>query len=103
MEELKFVLKTFLFTLLFICLAQVKIGGQTLESQIQKSIRASPISETLSKVAHGALIVGHEGVAKVKGMLGQSKVEPSSQSRSDSSLFKFSRSKEYEKQKEQGQ
>lgn len=103
MEELKFVFKTFLFTLLFICLAQIKIGGQTLEAQIQKSIHASPISETLSKVAHGALVASHTGIAKVKEIFGQSKADPSAQSKSDASLFKFSRSKEYERQKEQGQ
>lgn len=53
MEELKFVLKCFLFTALLVVLSQVKIGGASIEAYSFHWLRQSTVSQYIQSVAAG--------------------------------------------------
>lgn len=70
MEELKFVLKTFVFTCLLIVLMQVKVAGGTIESHSFHWLQRSTVSQWIQSAAAGGAMalrnLGHhvkEGVA----------------------------------------
>ncbi|MFM6930249.1 MAG: hypothetical protein ACKOX6_17410 [Bdellovibrio sp.] len=70
MEEFKFVLKTLVFTMLLIVLAQVKIGGASIESYTFRWLQRSTVSEYIQSAAAGGAmalrnLAGHvkDGVA----------------------------------------
>ncbi|WP_413559302.1 hypothetical protein [Bdellovibrio sp. HCB209] len=53
MEELKFVLKTLAFTMLLIVLAQVKVGGASIESYTFRWLQRSTVSQYIQSAAAG--------------------------------------------------
>ncbi|MGE5086041.1 MAG: hypothetical protein ACM3MG_07035 [Bacillota bacterium] len=53
MEEFKFVLKTLTFTMLLIVLAQVKIGGTSIESYTFRWLQKSTVSQYIQSAAAG--------------------------------------------------
>ena len=53
MAELKFVLKTFLFTCALVVLMQVKVGGATLESYSLRWLQHSSVSQWVQSAAAG--------------------------------------------------
>lgn len=53
MEELKFVAKCFVFTMLLIVLLQVKVGGYSLEAHSFHWLRKSTISQYIQSAAAG--------------------------------------------------
>ena len=53
MEELKFVLKCFLFTALLVVLMQVKVGGASIEAYSFHWLRKSTVSQYIQSVAAG--------------------------------------------------
>lgn len=53
MEELKFVLKTLAFTMVLIVLAQVKVGGATIESYTFRFLQKSTVSQYIQSAAAG--------------------------------------------------
>ncbi|MBO9666582.1 MAG: hypothetical protein J7501_07175 [Bdellovibrio sp.] len=70
MEEFKFVLKTLVFTMLLIVLAQVKVGGNSIESYTFRWLQRSTVSQYIQSAAAGGAmalrnLAGHvkDGVA----------------------------------------
>jgi hypothetical protein len=70
MEELKFVLKCFFFTMILIVLMQVKIGGAPIEGYCYRWLQRSTVSQYIQSVAAGGAMalrnLGHtvkEGVS----------------------------------------
>ncbi|MNJ93529.1 hypothetical protein D3C87_112110 [compost metagenome] len=53
MEELKFVLKCFLFTALLVVMMQVKVGGTSLEQHSYRWLQRSTVSQYIQSVAAG--------------------------------------------------
>ncbi len=53
MEELKFVLKCFVFTMLLVVLMQVKVGGYSAEAHTFHWLRKSTISQYIQSAAAG--------------------------------------------------
>lgn len=53
MDELKFVLKSFLFACLLMLGSQYKINDQTIESRIASFVTVSPVAVNLNRTAAG--------------------------------------------------
>ncbi|MEK2689530.1 hypothetical protein [Bdellovibrio sp. GT3] len=53
MEEVKFVLKTLVFTMLLIVLSQVKVGGASVESYAFRWLQRSTVSQYIQSAAAG--------------------------------------------------
>lgn len=53
MDELKFVIKCFLFAAILMVLSQIKIGEETIESKIQSSLLSPTTVDFVNKVAEG--------------------------------------------------
>ncbi|KYG66826.1 hypothetical protein AZI86_07255 [Bdellovibrio bacteriovorus] len=53
MEELKFVVKCFVFTMLLVVLMQVKVGGYSIEAHSFHWLRKSTISQYIQSAAAG--------------------------------------------------
>lgn len=53
MEELKFVVKSFVFTMLLVVLMQVKVGGYSIEAHSFHWLRKSTISQYIQSAAAG--------------------------------------------------
>lgn len=56
MSELLFVVKTFIFTLVFVLLMQFKLGGSTLENRFEHWVQNSTVTMHLQQVAAGATL-----------------------------------------------
>jgi hypothetical protein len=59
-DEIKFVLKTFLATLLMIALLQIKIGDKTIESRAYQMAAQSKLVFFLGDIARGAVELGKQ-------------------------------------------
>lgn len=55
MDELRFVLKCFAFSALFLVLTQIKAGDKTIENHIHSSLVNSKVSDFVNKVADGGV------------------------------------------------
>lgn len=66
MEELKFVLKCFLFTALLVVLMQVKVGGASIEAYSFHWLRKSTVSQYIQSVAAGGAMAIRNLGGKVK-------------------------------------
>lgn len=53
MEELKFVVKCFVFTMLLVVLMQVKVGGYSIEAYSFHWLRKSTVSQYIQSAAAG--------------------------------------------------
>ncbi|WP_413585947.1 hypothetical protein [Bdellovibrio sp. HCB274] len=53
MEEVKFVLKTLVFTMLLIVLSQVKVGGASIEAYAFRWLQRSTVSQYVQSAAAG--------------------------------------------------
>lgn len=65
MAELKFLFKTFLLTLLFILVLQIKIGEKTIERSTYQVLANSRFVSFLNEVAYGAVVLGKQFRDKV--------------------------------------
>lgn len=61
MDELRFVLKCFVFAILFLVLTQIKTGDTTIEKQIESSLVNSKVSDFVNKVADGGVKLIKDG------------------------------------------
>jgi hypothetical protein len=69
MEELKFVAKCFVFTMLLIVLMQVKVGGYSIEAHSFHWLRKSTVSQYIqSAAAGGAMALRNLGGAVKDGV-----------------------------------
>ena len=66
MEELKFVLKCFLFTALLVVLMQVKVGGASIAAYSFHWLRKSTVSQYIQSVAAGGAMAIRNLGGKVK-------------------------------------
>ncbi len=57
MDELKFVIKCFLFTCVLFAASQYKAEGVTLEAKIHSFLVSMPVAEFVNNSAHGAVIL----------------------------------------------
>lgn len=55
MDELKFVLRCFIFSAAVLMLTQLKTGNVTIENRIEASLMNSRTAEFVNKVAHGGV------------------------------------------------
>lgn len=78
MDELKFVLKGFVFAVLATMLLQVSVGGETLETKSDRMLHHSSVGNFLNQTAQGAAILIKKGTQMAQGLMGQSKKESSS-------------------------
>jgi len=72
-DEIKFVLKTFLASLLLISLMQIKIGETTVESRAYQLAAQSKFTHFLSDVAQGAVVLGKQLKTKFDQTINKSK------------------------------
>jgi hypothetical protein len=71
MDEIKFVVKTFLFSCLLIIFMQVKVGGGSIEGYSYRWLRHSPVSLWIqSAAAGGALAIRNLGSQVKEGLSG---------------------------------
>lgn len=73
MDEIKFVLKTFLASLLLISLMQIKIGETTVESRAYQLAAQSKFTHFLSDVAQGAIQLGKQLKTKIDHTINKSR------------------------------
>lgn len=55
MDEIKFVLRCFLFACLLFAISQLKTEGITLESRLHGFLISTPVAEFVNNSAHGAV------------------------------------------------
>lgn len=69
MEELKFVVKCFVFTMLLIVVMQIKVGGYSIEAHSFHWLRKSTISQYIqSAAAGGAMALRNLGLSVKDGV-----------------------------------
>lgn len=77
MDELKFVLKAFLFAIVLTILLQLKVGHETLEVKSDRLMRNSTLIETINLAAQGAVDLASKAQRKAtdvyRGSFGQSR------------------------------
>lgn len=61
MDEVRFVIKCFLFSALLLVLTQLKTGGITIENQIQSSLVNSEVADFVNKTANGGVKIIKDG------------------------------------------
>lgn len=69
MEELKFVLKCFLFTALLVVLMQIKVGGSSVENHSFRWLQKSGVSQYVQSVAAGGAMALRRGFTATKNMV----------------------------------
>lgn len=101
MEEVKFVFKCLLVTVVLVVLAQIRVGNHTIEGHMMAWIHRSPISHTLQDVAEGAVKVGTKAKNAVTGAVDSVHTDDEAQASEapSSGWFKIKRSAEYYRQK----
>ncbi len=65
MDEIKFVLKTFLATLLLIMVLQIKVGDQTIESRAYQMAARSQLTSFIGGVARGIVELGKQAQSQI--------------------------------------
>ena len=66
MDELKFVLKCFVFAVLFLVLTQIRAGEKTLEGHIESGLVNSRVADVVNKVAQGGVRLINDTARSVK-------------------------------------
>lgn len=70
MEELKFIIKCYLFTALLVVLMQVKVGGTSIETYAFRWLRTSTTSQYIqSAAAGGAMALRNLGSGLKEGVV----------------------------------
>jgi hypothetical protein len=105
MQDVMFVLKCLVVTVVILVSMQLRIGHQTAEGYVMSWIHHSSVSHTLQDVAEGAVKAGKNGKDAVMGFIGSndSANEPVPTEASTGGWFKIKRSAAYYRQKEHEQ
>ena len=101
MEEVMFVIKSLIVTVVVIVCLQIRVGQQTVEAHAMDWIHHSSISQHLQDVAEGAVKVANQGKSAVANLVGSSQAaDEKTTEASTGSWFKIKRSAAYYRQKE---
>lgn len=73
MDEIKFVIKTFLATLLLIALLQIKIGDKTIETRAYQMASQSKFTYFLTDIAHGIIHLSKQLKSQIEQGISKSK------------------------------
>jgi hypothetical protein len=105
MEDVMFVIKCMIVTVVLVVAMQIRVGHHTLEGHVMRWVHRSNVSETLQDVADGAIRAAHKGKDALVSAIGSSDVndEPAPTEASTGSWFKIKRSTAYRRQKEREQ
>ena len=69
MDEIKFVLRCFLFTCLLFAVSQFKTEGLTLESRVHDYLVSAPVADFVNNSARGAVKLIHKTTNEISGMI----------------------------------
>jgi hypothetical protein len=102
MEDVMFVVKCLIVTMVVVVCLQIRIGAHTVEGHVMSWVHRSPISQTLQDVAEGAVKVAQKSQAAVSNLIGshESVDESAATEASTGSWFKIKRSAAYYRQKD---
>ena len=66
MEEIKFVIRCFIFSCLVVVFSQMKISNETIESKAYNYLQKSSTAELVRDSAHGGVLLIHQGYDYVR-------------------------------------
>ena len=69
MDELKFVIRCFLFSCLLFSMSQIKADGITFEARIQNFLVSAPIADFVNNSAHGAVKLIQKSVVDISALI----------------------------------
>lgn len=91
MDEVKFILKTLVLTVVVLLLMQIKIGHMTIETQVLYWIETSPLTSQLQKVSGGAVLAIRTATQEITNFVAK-EFAPSETTRASRLGFEFKRS-----------
>jgi hypothetical protein len=78
LDDIKFVIKTFLLTLVVIALMQIKVGGSTIEGKAYAILAESKLTDFLNYVARGIVQLVKEAKAYSQDQFNKSQLQSGS-------------------------